>query len=153
MKIDDLNLEEPALSAAIELQESIPDVVFTDGKRSRAVQAERMARNVLDDQWIANTYAHSAPALACQAAASKYLWGKHGELREVLFAALNKFTDEELAHLSAHLGGEAFDVEPWDGARGVVLEAALQKIAEKYGGKFIKNEGGKRIFHAQFRRQ
>jgi len=159
-------LHGPALLVGRELYRRWPDSEITSGLRSRADQASAMAKNELRSPgWIAATYAASAPKRAlvdCLATKPK-------QLAEAFLAVLAKFSDDELAALTKHLSGRAFDVRAMleacirtDGGAmlrgteyvrftpvGSDIVSWLRGRAVAYGGKFLTREGGLIVLHWQ----
>ena len=147
--IESLNLRGAAKRAAYALKKAHPTVRFTSGRRNRNDQARAMASNVvLNRQWIAQTYAASIASRACQT------WVDRNpdkttkeEITAGLLTVLDKQSDGNLAQMSRHLSGDAFDVQP------VELDAA--KIKRTIRGlrglhRFLEKEGGLVRWHAQF---
>jgi hypothetical protein len=69
------------------------------------------------------------------------------EIQEGLLSILNDATDAQLAMLSSHLSGDAFDVQP------VETDAdAIKKTIRRLKGldRFLEKEGGLVRWHAQF---
>ena len=103
---------------------------------------------VLNRNWIEETYASSAVSRACQQ------WVDRNrdkttkeEIQAGLLAVLNDATDAQLALLSKHLSGDAFDVQP------VETDAdAIKKTIRRLKGldRFLEKEGGLIRWHAQF---
>lgn len=140
-----LDLAEPAKSAAESLKAQFPSVVFTSGRRSVAEQADAMAGNILKNRrWIEQTYARSAERDALQ----KWVDDNPGATTKAaisagLVAIMNGWTDKQRDKLSKHFSGLAFDVRP----AGDDLKQAILKLPDV---KFLDNEGGLTIWHAQF---
>jgi len=148
-EIEALNLADVAKKAAYELKKKHPSVKFTSGRRNKSEQASAMAGNVvLNRNWIKETYAQSQARDACQKWVDDNEKKKSAaEITQGLTVVLNGLTDAQLANLSKHLSGEAFDVQP-------VTEDA-DKIKETIGqlsglSKFLEKEGGLVRWHAQF---
>lgn len=142
-----------AAQAATDFLAQFPEAVLTSGRRDSKSQASAMASNVaLNPKWIAQTYVPSPAALACQAWVDTQSACLTGDvLSSGLLAVLSTFSDADLNHLSWHLGGNAFDVQP-DGDSAKI--AALQSLASARntaGGsaKFLASEGGLTRFHWQ----
>ena len=147
--VEALDLVDAARKAAYALKKAHPTVTFTSGRRDKADQARAMAENVaLNRQWIEETYAKSKASAACQKWVNDNADKKTAaEIEAGLLGVLNGLTDSELAQLSKHLSGEAFDVQP------VTVDAA--KIKTTIQGlpglkKFLDTEGGLVRWHAQF---
>lgn len=148
-EIEALDLSETAKTAAYELKSKHPAVSFTSGRRDKQEQASAMAGNVvLNRNWIKETYAKSAASEACQ----KWVNDNKDkttkdEIAAGLKGVLDNLTDAQLAQLSKHLSGDAFDVQP--------VEKDAEEIKKTIRGlpgldKFLEKEGGLVRWHAQF---
>jgi hypothetical protein len=147
--IEALNLADTAKKAAYALKKAHPAVTFTSGKRDKAEQASAMAGNVvLNRTWIKETYAVSTASSKCQKWVDDHKDKKtKDEISAGLKEVLDDLTDAQLAQLSKHLSGEAFDVQP------VETDAdAIKKTIQGLSGlsKFLEKEGGLVRWHAQF---
>lgn len=148
-EIEALNLSAVAKKAAYELKTKHPSVQFTSGRRDKQEQAHAMATNVvLNRSWIKETYVQSAARDACQKWVDE---NKDENTTDKITAGLKKvldgLTDAQLAHLSKHLSGDAFDVQP--------VDKDADEIKKTIGGlpglgKFLEKEGGLVRWHAQF---
>jgi hypothetical protein len=148
-EIEALDLAETARKAAYKLKKTYPSVSFTSGRRNKEEQAHAMAGNVaLNRKWIEQTYVKSEASDKCQKWADDHKEKKtQAELAAGLTDVLNGLTDAQLAKLSKHLSGEAFDVQP------VSKDAdKIKKAIEDLPGlsKFLEKEGGLVRWHAQF---
>jgi len=148
-EIEALNLSETAKKAAYELKKKHSSVSFTSGRRDKQDQASAMAENVvLNRNWIKETYAKSAAREACQKWVDENKDKKtKDEITTGLKGVLDGLTDAQLALLSKHLSGDAFDVQP------VEKDAAeIKKTIKGLSGlsKFLEEEGGLVRWHAQF---
>jgi len=147
--IEALNLNPTARQAAYALKAKHPGIVFTSGRRDRTEQASAMASNVVANRkWIQQTYVESPASSACQQwvdnnprATSK------ATIAAGLASVLDGLSDADLRHLSWHLSGDAFDVQPvTDGADQIMADIkALPGL-----NKFLSKEGGLVRWHAQF---
>jgi hypothetical protein len=147
--IEALKLRGAARKAAYALKKAHPAVKFTSGRRNKDDQARAMASNVvLNRNWIEETYASSAVSRACQKWVDKNPDKKTKEdIQAGLLSVLNDATDAQLALLSKHLSGDAFDVQP------VETDAdAIKKTIRRLKGldRFLEKEGGLIRWHAQF---
>jgi hypothetical protein len=145
-EIEALGLAEKARKAAYALKKAHPTVKFTSGRRNKADQARAMASNVVKNRkWIEQTYPSGAK---CQQWVDNNPDKKtQAEIAEGLLSVLNAATDTDLAKLSKHLSGEAFDVQP--------VEKDAEAIKKTIGSlpgleKFLDKEGGLVRWHAQF---
>ena len=147
--IEALNLRGAARRAAYALKKAHPSVKFTSGRRGKEDQARAMASNVVSNRkWIGETYRATPISAACQ----KWVDANPGkktqaEIAEGLVSVMAATTDAELAKLSKHLSGDAFDVQP------VEKDAeAIKKTIRGLDGleKFLDKEGGLVRWHAQF---
>lgn len=152
MKATELELQGKALQAAMSFEAAFPNAVFTSGRRSQQDQARAMASNVvLNRSWIAQTYKPSRAAGLCHSWVTSHPGSTQQQIADGLLQVLNTLTDEELSHLSLHMSGQAFDLQPVGGVLGGQMVSFLHELAEKYGGAFLEQEGGLRRWHAQFR--
>ncbi len=147
--IEALNLRGAARRGAYALKKAHPAVKFTSGRRGKEDQARAMASNVVSNRkWIAQTYRATPISAACQ----KWVDDNPGkktqaEIAAGLAAVMAATSDAELAKLSKHLSGDAFDVQP------VEKDAeAIKKTIRSLEGldKFLDKEGGLVRWHAQF---
>jgi hypothetical protein len=147
---DQLNLAEPALSAARALQAAHPDVVFTSGRRGVPDQARAMAQNVMRNRkWIARTYVATPSSRALQAWVDGHPLANQVQVEGGLAAIMASWSDAQKAQLSAHFSGHAFDVQPLpDGPRAEAVKAAIRALPGLT--KFLESEGGLVRWHAQF---
>ncbi len=147
--IEALNLATTANKAAYELKKKFPSVTFTSGRRDKSGQASAMASNVvLNRNWIKETYAKSDAREACQKWVDDHPDKKtKAEITEGLKGVLDGLTDAQLAALSKHLSGEAFDVQPVDKDADKIKEAIRGLTGLS---KFLEEEGGLVRWHAQF---
>jgi hypothetical protein len=147
--IEKLNLAATARAAAYALKKAHPTVVFTSGRRDKAQQASAMASNVVKNRkWIEETYIASTLRTKCQDWVDANPKKKtQSDIADGLLSVFNDATDAELAGISKHLSGEAFDVQPVDKD----AEAIKTTIRGLSGlGKFLDKEGGLVRWHAQF---
>lgn len=148
-EIEALNLSAVAKNAAYELKERHPSVHFTSGRRDKQEQAHAMATNVvLNRNWIKETYVRSAARDACQKWVDENTDKKTtGKIAAGLKKVLDGFADAELARLSKHLSGDAFDVQPVNKD----ADETKRTIRGLPGlDKFLEKEGGLVRWHAQF---
>jgi hypothetical protein len=148
-EIEALDLALTAKIAAYALKQAHPTVIFTSGRRNKRDQARAMSENViLNRKWIEQTYARTLARDNCQR------WVDDNpdkttqqEIETGLASVIDALPDAELARLSKHLSGDAFDVQP-------VIEDA-EKIKATIRGLpglkvFLDMEGGLVRWHAQF---
>jgi hypothetical protein len=148
-EIEALDLSDTAKKAAYELKKKHPSVSFTSGRRDKQEQASAMAENVaLNRNWITETYVKSVASDACQKWVDKNKDKKtKNEIATGLKGVLDALTDSQLAQMSKHLSGDAFDVQP--------VETDADEIKKTIRGlpglgKFLEKEGGLVRWHAQF---
>jgi hypothetical protein len=148
-EIEALNLAATAKAAAYDLKKKHPSVSFTSGRRDKGEQASAMASNViLNRNWIKETYAASTARDSCQKWVDDHKDKKtKDEIAEGLKSVLDGLTNAQLAQLSKHLSGEAFDVQP--------VEKDTDEIKKSIKGlkgltRFLDMEGGLVRWHAQF---
>ena len=152
MKHDDieaLNLEDSACNAAYILRDLHPTIKFTSGRRGREDQARAMAQNVVKNRkWIAQTYRHTTIRDALQSWLDLTPTVTLQEDIEVGFLAIMEpYSDGELAALSKHFLGLAFDVRPVEKDADTIKAdiRALPKLS-----KFLEKEGGLVRWHTEF---
>ncbi len=149
--IEALNLSDTAKNAAYKLKAQFPKVIFTSGRRDKAAQASAMASNVVQNRnWIKQTYIDSDAIRACQQ------WVDdnpdkvtRADIAAGLEAVLDGLTDAQLSHVSKHLSGDAFDVQPVT-ENADAIKQMLRTLTQQAGGKFLDKEGGLLRWHAQF---
>jgi hypothetical protein len=147
--IEALNLTGNAKKGAYALKKAHPSVTFTSGFRTKDDQASAMAQNVVKKRsWIGGTYYPTKVSAACQ----KWVDDNpekttQDEIAEGLLSVLNEFTEAQLAGLSKHLSGEAFDVQPVDTDADAIKKTinGLDKLH-----RFLEKEDGLVRWHAQF---
>ncbi len=149
--IEALYLSATAKSAAYQLKAAFPTIEFTSGRRDKAAQASAMASNVvLNRNWIRQTYMDSDAIRACQGWVDQHPQvTTKADLAAGLLSVLNSLTDEQLSHVSKHLSGDAFDVQPVDDNADAIVQF-MRDLTQRMGGKFLDHEGGLRRWHAQF---
>jgi hypothetical protein len=148
--IDDLDLSPVARQAATLLKAAHPEVVFTSGRRDLAGQARAMASNVVHNRrWIAETYKDTeqradlqACVDGCPAGAGQAVYGA------ALLDVMQDWDDAALSHVSKHLSGDAFDVQPIEGPTAAAVEATIRGLPGLT--LFLDREGGLPRWHAQF---
>jgi hypothetical protein len=151
--IENLMLSAVAKNAAYRLKASFPSVVFTSGRRDKNSQARAMASNVIINRhWIQETYIPNPAISACQNWVNQNPQAvSQAAIAAGLLSVLNGLNDDQLSHISKHLSGDAFDVQPVhdDTADGIV--GLLHQLTAAVGGEFLDREGGLCRWHAQFR--
>ena len=150
MTLEELDLSDKAHAAAAALLAAHPHVVFTSGRRDLAAQSRAMASNVIHNRdWIAQTYTDTPQRDALQACVNGCAAGAvQGVFAAALLDAMDGWNDAELSHVSKHLSGDAFDVQPVDGPAGEAIKATIRKLPGLT--KFLDKEGGLVRWHAQF---
>lgn len=147
--IDALNLEPSARWGAEILRGLHPDIKFTSGRRGREDQARAMAQNVVKNRkWIEQTYRHTTIRDALQSwidITPEAVTQK--DITTGFLAVMDPYSDGELAALSKHFLGLAFDVRPVEeNAEQIKADIrALPKLA-----KFLEKEGGLIRWHTEF---
>lgn len=151
-EIEALNLSDVAKDAAYKLKASFPKVVFTSGRRDKLSQAHAMASNaIINRNWIQETYIPSPAVSACQSWVNQNQQATaQAAISAGLVTVLNGLTDEQLSHLSKHLSGDAFDVQPIRDVTADEIVALLRNLTAAAGGRFLDREGGLCRWHAQF---
>lgn len=149
-------LRSTAQAVATRFCADYPNAVITSSRRDRQTQAKDMAENVvINREWIGKTYSSSEVSIGCQAWVD--LHPEAVTLEDIasgLYGVLAQFSDNDLHHLTWHLTGDAFDVEPVLDDTGDAMQAALQSavndhIAAGGQGKFMTREGGLIRWHIQ----
>jgi hypothetical protein len=151
-QIEALKLSEVARKAAYLLKKAHPSVKFTSGRRGKEDQARAMASNVVKNRkWIEQTYRASEVSGKCQRWVDDHPEKKtQAEIQEGLLSVLNSVTPAELARISKHLSGDAFDVQPLsDGALATAIKQTIEGLPGK--DKFLEKEGGLVRWHVQFK--
>lgn len=147
--IEVLNLRGNAKQGAYALKKAHPAVKFTSGRRGKADQARAMASNVVQNpKWIEQTYRTTPISQACQKWVDDNPHKKtQDEIAAGLLSVFNAHTDDEVAKISKHLSGDAFDVQPVDKDA-----EAIKKTIRGLTGleKFLEKEGQLVRWHAQF---
>src|SRR5262245_19529073 len=112
--IEALSLSPTARSGAYALKKAHPAVRFTSGRRDKAQQASAMASNVVKNRkWIEETYVASDLRTKCQEWVDDHPDKKtQAEIAAGLLSVFDSVSDAELASISKHLSGDAFDVQP-----------------------------------------
>jgi hypothetical protein len=147
--IEALDLAVTAKKAAYELKKAHPSVIFTSGRRNNRDQARAMSENViLNRKWIEQTYAKTIARDVCQ----KWVDDNpdktsQEEIEAGLASVIDALPDAELAKLSKHLSGEAFDVQPVT-EDAEKIKATIRSLPGLKA--FLDMEGGLIRWHAQF---
>jgi len=147
-EIESLGLKETAKDAAYALRAMYPQLEFTSGLRSRSQQASAMAGNVATNRsWIDATYAYAKRSELQAWVDAHPEKTSRQDIAAGLATVLNTWSDADIARLSLHTVGRAFDVQP-------VTEKAdeIKQFIQTLPGitKFLDKEGGKTIWHAEF---
>lgn len=150
LSIDDLNLVDYAKTAAQTLQSQFLDVVFTSGRRDVAQQARAVAGNVVQNRdWIKETYLASPERDALQGWVNSNADATTASaIAAGLAGIMSSWTDDQKSRLSRHFSGQAFDVQPMTGSHGDDVKVAIKALPNLR--KFLDNEGGLVIWHADF---
>jgi hypothetical protein len=147
--IEALNLRGNARNGAYALKKAHPSVKFTSGRRDKEAQASAMAGNVVKKRkWIQNTYVSTTVSQACQK------WVDDNpekttkeDIAAGLLSVLNEFADAQLAVLSKHLSGDAFDVQPVE-TDADAIKKTIRELDKLH--RFLEKEDGLVRWHAQF---
>ena len=151
--IEALELAPTARAAAYALRQAFPQVVFTSGLRDRAAQTHAMATNVVQKRdWITKTYRDTPVRAALQNWVDTHPQATTvAVIAQGLLDALNALPDAQVAELSKHLTGQAFDVQPLpDGPQAEAIKTKLHELVAPTNGKFLDREGGLVRWHAEF---
>jgi len=151
--IEGLMLSAVAKDAAYRLKANFPSVVFTSGRRDKSSQARAMAGNVvIKRDWIERTYIPSPAISACQEWVDQNPEAVTKDaIAAGLLSVLNGLNDDQLSHVSKHLSGDAFDVQPVQDETADGIVAMLRELTAAAGGRFLDHEDGLVRWHAQFR--
>jgi hypothetical protein len=140
-----------ALAGLQTILEKYPQLVVTSGLRDKHGQAHAMASNVVKNRkFIAKTYVVSDVRDELQT------WvDEHPEAATVdavtagLERIINTYPADELAHLSRHLSGDAFDLQPREDLDNAdQIKADIRNLDGI--NKFLEKEAGLVRWHAQF---
>jgi hypothetical protein len=148
--IEALNLRGKAKKGAYALKKAHPSVTFTSGRRDADEQASAMAYNIVKDNnrnWIKETYKQSTIRDACQ----KWVDDNtdkttKDDIAAGLLSVFKEHTDDQVARISKHISGDAFDVQPVE----TDADAIKKSIRDLDGCEFLEKEGGLVRWHAQF---
>ncbi|MEK7993947.1 MAG: hypothetical protein AAB403_09115 [Planctomycetota bacterium] len=147
--IESLSLRPTARAAAYELKRLRPEVVFTAGRRDKAAHARAMAEPIVQQRnWISNTYSPNKVTQALQQWVSSNPQATEQDIAAGLLSIMNPLTDSELALMSRHLSGDAFDIQPIEPDNADVKGAikALPGLRT-----FLEREGGLVRWHVEFK--
>ena len=151
--IPSLDLVDSARDAATQLLLQCPTVIFTSGRRNVNQQASAMAGNVVRNRkWIEQTYLASPERDALQA----WVDANPAAVTAPAIAAglagiMTGWTDAQRKKLSKHFSGQAFDIQPVAGPQGNAIKGAIRALPNLR--KFLENEGGLIIWHAEFEKR
>lgn len=152
LSIAQMKLSRVAREGAERLQAACPWVVFTSGRRDLESQARAMAVNSLQDRrWIEKTYLSARPLqdwLIANPQADTV-----DQVSDGLYHTLLSLSDAEVAAISRHLTGDAWDVKPMvhEGKATLYGEKILDAMRALPGiDKVLLKEGGLIRWHAQF---
>lgn len=154
LTIDQLNLAPNARKGAIWAKQRHPTLVFTSGRRDVRDQARVMAQNCVryGREWLWETYKQTRIIRTL----SRWL-DQHPDavaapqIAEGFYEALLAHHAGELATLSRHLTGDAWDAQ-WPGEEGdaIAKDIEMNMPAEYFLEKIITQEGRHRVIHCQF---
>ena len=151
-QLDQLRLAPRAKTGAVLLNERFPDIQFTSGLRDIQAQARVMATNQLRKPfWIRDTYLRGKEL---QRLLDTQTLNTQLELQAFIQKWLEGQTSEQLAQLSRHLGGYAFDIKPsvdrkgYTNTQGFDMISFIHTVVQPE--KFLQWEGGLQIWHLQF---
>ena len=142
--IEDLQLS----AAAYLLKEKYPKITFTSGFRSPTDQLRVMAQNVAQSRnYIQDTYKTGRAVTKLQAWVTANPSATSVSAIEAgLDSVLKTLTNDEIAGISKHLTGDAFDVLPRNDLPGIL------DVMRTLPGKtqFLTEEGGMTRWHVAF---
>jgi hypothetical protein len=150
MTLEALQLSPTMLRCATDLLEAFPTVVYLSGRRDLDAQAHAMACQVVTDRrWIGKTYLHAALLQTAVDFHPECVTVE--QIQELLRQTMRGMSDDELAHVSDHLAGNAVDIMPMEDADGQFTptgHAVYTWIHNCLDTKtFLMREGGKVIWH------
>lgn len=147
--IDQLDLAEPARSGALLLKDKFPDIVFTSGRRKPADQARAMAGNIVRVRdYIRKTYTDTPEHRALQHWVDANPQAKTASaIAAGLLGVMNTFSGAQLAGISRHIVGQAFDVQPLK-TNAAAIKAFMKGLPHRH--KFFDKEAGLEIWHVDF---
>jgi hypothetical protein len=148
--IESLKLSPKARKAAEILLKKHPDIVFTSGRRDLAEQAQAMAGNVvLKRDYIVKTYSKNDASKACQKWVDDHREAKTQKAIAAGLLETFKKLGPKAGQISAHLTGDAFDVQP---VKDKQKADAIKKTIRELPGltKFLEKEAGLERWHVQF---
>lgn len=145
-----MGLRGVALEVATHILSRFPRAKLTSGRRDVHDQATAMATNTMKDKtFIRSTYRPSKASELCAAWVEKRTTLNFMDTARAFNVILSHLPDAELAKLSKHLSGDAFDIQPIDGPDGDAIKAALYDAAKTHKGKFLEREGNLVRWHWQ----
>jgi hypothetical protein len=120
-----------------------------------ATQASDDAINIIqanDPKWMVKVYMASPALSIVQSYIDSQDWPVAADqLAGSIYAAMNSLQPSDLRHISWHLSGDAFDVQPTDDQTMVAALQALVDARNASGGtaKLLTKEGGLTRWHIQ----
>lgn len=155
MNLEQLRLSPYTLEQARKLKERFPFLVFTSGRRSLEDQARVMAANVMKNrQWIKQTYreGHLIQPVVDQAPQG----ASQVQLEGLIYNRMLALNDLETMKISAHLTGDAFDIQPVVDKEGLPTSEGFEVVdfirRDLRDSRLLLREGGLVIWHCQFPR-
>jgi hypothetical protein len=149
-KTAELGLVDVAKQAADLLLAAHPAVMFTSGRRSVADQARAMAGNVVQNRnYIRDTYADTPQRAQLQKWVDTHPAATNAPaITAGLLSVMSTWTDAQKNSISRHISGQAFDVQPVDGAAGAAIKQTIRGLPHLR--KFLEREAGLIRWHADF---
>lgn len=139
------SLSSTAKATAEDLLKKCPNAVLTSGGRDILGQAKAMADNIVSSKkrdWIQRTYKDSTAKTLLQNWVNAHPEAvKSYDIQKGLFATMSEMPSTQIALISKHLSGDAFDVRPGDQCTYLFLYALPG---------FINGENGVNVWHIQF---
>jgi hypothetical protein len=143
LTIAQLDLEPDVKVKAEELASKAPGVVFTSGRRTISQQANAMAQNVVQNRrYVQETYRASKLRDALQRWVDAHPTATEAGIANGFFHILTAWSPADLRHLSAHLTGRAFDIEPHSAPAAEVVALSPRQ--------FLTSEAGLPRWHVGF---
>ena len=144
LSVQQMQLEPDVAAHAEALKRAVPGVVFISGRRTLTEQSRAMAQNcAVKRSYIADVYAESPVKEALVAWLHAHPAATSVDaLTAGFISVLQKFTPAQLAHLSKHMGGRAFDVHPHS--------CTVEQIEALHPVQFFTREANLEIWHVGF---
>lgn len=150
LTIEQMNLSPRAEAGARALLAKHPAAQFTSGRRDIDGQASAMASNVIRNRrWIAATYRSTPASRTLQDWVDDHPEARtQAQIAAGLAVIMHTWAPDELAELTRHLSGDAFDLQPMAGPEGLAVLATARALP--FVDEVLTHEGGLVRWHVQF---